>query len=71
MGKKNIHVYATSIRIQSPVFQLNIRPICVLFLVDQAQIEEQTATIYKVIHTVNFNTSIQAFMLLYHVMDVR
>eukprot|EP00105_Crassostrea_gigas_P005739 XP_011419440.1 PREDICTED: CCAAT/enhancer-binding protein zeta [Crassostrea gigas] len=32
-------------------------------------INEQMNTLYKIIHTVNFNTSIQALMLIYQVMD--
>ncbi|XP_078314561.1 CCAAT/enhancer-binding protein zeta-like isoform X2 [Crassostrea virginica] len=32
-------------------------------------INEQLNTLYKIIHTVNFNTSVQALMLIYQVMD--
>ena len=40
-------------------------------LVDKEEIEEQMGALYKTVHLVNFNTSIQALMLLYQVMDIR
>lgn len=42
-----------------------------LFTVEADYINEQMNTLYKIIHTVNFNTSIQALMLIYQVMDSR
>ncbi|KAK3593430.1 hypothetical protein CHS0354_020192 [Potamilus streckersoni] len=37
--------------------------------VDADYISEQMNTLYKIVHIVNFNTSLQALMLLYQVMD--
>ncbi|KAK3092452.1 hypothetical protein FSP39_002965 [Pinctada imbricata] len=37
--------------------------------VDQDEINKQMDTLYRIVHIVNFNTSLQALMLLYHVMD--
>ena len=42
-----------------------------VFPVEKAKIEEQMNTLYKVVHMVNFSTSLQALMLLYQVMDSR
>lgn len=42
-----------------------------VFTVEADYINEQMNTLYKIIHTVNFNTSIQALMLIYQVMDAR
>ena len=40
-------------------------------IVDTEYLNEQLNTIYKLVHVVNFNTSLQALMLLYQVMDSR
>ena len=43
----------------------------VLFAVRQDFLLEQMATLYKIVHIVNFNTSVQALMLLHQVVDPR
>ena len=40
-------------------------------IVDTEYLNEQLNTIYKLVHVVNFNTSLQALMLLYQDMDSR
>ncbi len=39
--------------------------------VDSAVLEEQMNTLHRVLHVVQFNTAVQALMLLYQVMDSR
>ena len=43
----------------------------VLVAVKHDFLSEQMATLYKIVHIVNFNTSIQALMLLHQVVDPR
>ena len=38
---------------------------------EKTTITEQMDTLYKIVHIVNFNTSIQALMLLYQVVDAK
>ena len=45
--------------------------VCALFAVKQDFLLEQMATLYKIVHIVNFNTSVQALMLLHQVVDPR
>ena len=51
---------------------VTVKLVTLLYLaVDRAAIEQQMDTLYKIVHIVNFNTSIQALMLLHQVTDVR